>query len=278
MVICILLLVISYLRHVVREGLAAVENVHPPLRLLPVHGEVKLVGVLHGRLELERLHAIPLLAVVASSKHCDVRRGQVAGGGGGSCVQDTGEGLQRDATVPSPCLPSSRFVTRRHRLSMDRPTRLGARHNGQSSDYFYAATPVVQIQRRGSKVASTSAAAISVATVPIQTRDPGPPTWLVNTETKTDKREIHRGTRKPCSQDRGRFATAVCVSQYTTHQFLDDRRCCGRCVLACLIWTSFPLCCSISFHDQRSATIHKVNASPIRELVADWTQSSCGNR
>lgn len=59
----------SNLNDVVGQGLGAVEQVHPVLGLLSVHREVELVRVLHGRLQLEGLHAVLFLAVVASSKH-----------------------------------------------------------------------------------------------------------------------------------------------------------------------------------------------------------------
>lgn len=61
--------IIFYLHNVVGQRLRAVQQVHASLRLLSVHGEVELVGVFHGRLELEGLHAIPLLAVVARPEY-----------------------------------------------------------------------------------------------------------------------------------------------------------------------------------------------------------------
>lgn len=63
-----------------RQRLGAVEHVHAPLCLFPMHGEVELVRVFHGCLELEGLHAIPLLAVVASAEHCQGRQPAKEGG------------------------------------------------------------------------------------------------------------------------------------------------------------------------------------------------------
>lgn len=65
----------THLNDVVRQRLGAVEHVDASLRFLSVHGEVELVGIFHGRLELEGLHTVPLLAVVASSEDLIFERG-----------------------------------------------------------------------------------------------------------------------------------------------------------------------------------------------------------
>ena len=62
----------TYLDDVVRQLLGAVQLVNALVRLLAVHGKVELVWIFHRGLELEGLHTIFLLAIVASPEHCGI--------------------------------------------------------------------------------------------------------------------------------------------------------------------------------------------------------------